>query len=112
LTGLYIYRDFMQVFLSVYGKPKLPTIRQVGEGGVQSTLICIFNHCYFISSPNKLKICHTIKQLYIHNIMVKHPKMTFRKNFTINLKRVLFLSSVCHAWGALDMSMGYTWPVN
>jgi len=28
---------------------------------------CIFDHCYFISSPNKLKICHTIKQLYIHN---------------------------------------------
>jgi len=29
----------------------------------------------------------------------------FRKTFTINLKRVL------HAWGTLDMSMGYTWPV-
>jgi len=33
------------------------------EGGVQSTLFCNFNHCYFISCPNKLKICHTVKQL-------------------------------------------------
>jgi len=32
----------------------------IGQDKVQSTLFCIFNHCYFISSPNKLKICHTI----------------------------------------------------
>jgi len=36
----------------------------------------------------------------------------FRKNFTINLERVRFLSNVPHALGTLDMSMGYTWPVN
>ena len=80
----------------------------IGEGGIQSTLFCIFNHCYFISSPNKLKFCHTIKQLYIHNIMPKHENNALQKNFTINLTRVLFLSSVPQAWGTLDMSMGYT----
>ena len=32
--------------------------------------------------------------------------------FTINLKRVLYLSSVPYAWGTFDMSMGCTWPVN
>jgi len=45
---------------------------KIGEGGVLSTLFCIFNNCYFISSLNKLQICHAIKQLYIHNIMSKH----------------------------------------
>jgi len=30
------------------------------EGGVHPTLFCIFNHCYFIFSQNKLNICHTI----------------------------------------------------
>jgi len=47
-------------------------ILHIGEGGVQSTLFSIFNQCYLISSPNKLKMCHTIKQLYIRNIMPKH----------------------------------------
>ena len=32
--------------------------------------------------------------------------------FTINLKRVLFLPSVPHAWGTLDMIMGHTCPLN
>jgi len=74
-----------------------------GEGGVQSTFFCIFNHCYFISSPNKLKICHTIKQqLSIHNIMPKHENNALQKKITINLKRVLFLSNVPHDWGTLS----------
>jgi len=30
------------------------------------------------------------------------------KIFAINLKRVLFLSSVPKAWGTLDTSLGYT----
>ena len=49
-----------------------------------------------------------MKQLYIHNIMPKHENNVLQKNFTINLKRVLFLSNVPHVWGTLDMSMGYT----
>ena len=56
-------------------------LSKVGEGGVQSTLFCIFNHCYFNSSPNKLKICHTIKQFYIDNIMPKHENNALQKNF-------------------------------
>jgi len=28
----------------------------------QVKMFCIFDHCYFISSPTKLKICDTIKQ--------------------------------------------------
>jgi len=55
-----------------------------------------------------LKICHTIKQLYIHNIMPKHENNALQKNFTINLKKELFLSNVPLAWGTLDMIMGYT----
>jgi len=38
--------------------------------------------------------------------MPKHENNVLQKKFTINLKRVLFLSSVPHAWGTLDMSMG------
>jgi len=53
-----------------------------------------------------------MKQLYMHNIMPKHENNVLQKNFTINFKRLLFLSNVPHAWGTLDMSMGYTWPVN
>ena len=63
---------------------------QIGEGGVQSTLFCIFNHCYFISSLNKLKICHTIKQLYIHNIMPKHENNDLQKNFYNRFKKGTF----------------------
>jgi len=62
----------------------------IGEGGVQSTLFCIFNHCYFISSPNNLKICHTIKQLYIHNIMSKHENNTLHKKFYNQFKMGTF----------------------
>ena len=51
----------------------------LGEGAVQSTLFCIFNHCHFISSPSKLKICHTIKKLYVHNIMPKHENDVLQK---------------------------------
>ena len=38
--------------------------RSLGEGGVQSTLFCIFNHCYFISSPNKLNLSLNKATLY------------------------------------------------
>jgi len=43
-----------------------------------------------------------MKQLYIHNIMPKYENDALQKNFTINLKRVLFLSSVPHAWDTLE----------
>jgi len=59
----------------------------VGEGGVRSKLFCIFNRCYFISSTNKLKICHTIKQLYIQNIMPKHENNALQKNFYNQFKK-------------------------
>ena len=110
--------------------PRFCTKQYVGECGLQSTLFCIFNHSYFISSPNKLKICHTMKQLlkichtmkqllhtmkqlYIHNIMPKHESNVLQKNFTTNLKRVLFcwmctMPGVHSTW-ALG---GYTWPFN
>jgi len=79
-----------------------------GEGGVQSTLFCIFNHCYFISSPNKLKICHTRKQFYTHNIMPKHENNALQKKFYNQLKKGTFSVDGAHAWDTLDMSMGYT----
>ena len=58
---------------------------QIGKGGVQSTLFCIFNNCYFISSPNKLNICHIIKQLYIHN-----ENNALQKKFYNQLKKGAF----------------------
>jgi len=39
--------------------------------------------------------------------MPKHENNALQKNFTINLKRLLFLSSVSQASG-----MKYAWPVN
>jgi len=60
------------------------------EGGVQSTLFCIFNHCYFISCLNKLKICHTIKQLYIHNIMPKHENNALHKKLYSQFEKGTF----------------------
>ena len=36
-------------------------IKKSSEGW-QVKMFCIFDHCYFISSPTKLKICDTIKQ--------------------------------------------------
>ena len=62
----------------------------VEEGGVQSTLFCIFNHCYFFSSANKLKICHTIKQPYIHNIMSKHENNALQKKIYNQFKKGTF----------------------
>jgi len=61
-----------------------------GESWVQSRLFCIFDHCYFISSPNKLKICHTIKQLYIQNIIRKHENNALQKNFYNPFKKGSF----------------------
>jgi len=84
----------------------------LGESGVQSTLFCILNHCYFISSPNKLKICHTIKQLYIHNIMPQHENNALQKKICNQFKNGTFSVECAHAWGTLDMSMVYTWLVN
>jgi len=84
----------------------------VGEGGVQSTLFCIFTHCYFISSPSKLKICHTIKQLYINNIMAKHENNALQKKFYNQFKRILFCrmcpmpgTHLTWAWCAPDRSI-------
>ena len=41
----------------------------------------ISNHCYFIPCPNKHKICHIIKQLYIENITPKQENNALQKNF-------------------------------
>ena len=65
-------------------------LHYTGEGGVKSTLFCILNHCYFISSPNKFKICHTIKQLYIHNIMPKHENNALQKKIYDQFKKGTF----------------------
>jgi len=40
--------------------------------------------------------------------MPKHENNALEKKFAINLKRVLFLSNVPHAWITRGMSMGYT----
>jgi len=63
---------------------------QAGEGGVHSTRFCNVNHCYFISSPNKLKTNHTIKQLYIQNIMPKHENNALQKNLYNQFKKGTF----------------------
>ena len=84
----------------------------VGEGGVQSTLFCIFSDCYFISSSNKLKLCHTIKQLYVNNIMPKHGNNAFQKKNYNQFKTGTFSVECAPCMGTLSMSMGYTWPVN
>ena len=80
-----------------------------GEGGVQPTIFCIFNHCYFISSPNNLKNCHIIKQLYIHNIMPKHENTAFQKTFYNQFKKGTFSvpfhgAHSTRAWGTPDRS--------
>jgi len=56
-----------------------------------------------MSSPNKLKICHTIKQLYADNTMPKHENNALQKKCNHQLKKVLFLST--RAWGTLDWSI-------
>jgi len=84
----------------------------VGEGGVQSTHFCIFNSCYFISSPNKLKICHTIKQLCTHNIVPKHENNALQKQFYNQFEKGTFSVECAPCMGTLGMSMGYTWPIN
>jgi len=79
----------------------------LGESGVQLTLFYIFNHCYFISRTNKLKICHKIKQLYIHNIMPKYKNNAFHKKFYNKLKKVLFLideAGLMSQWGWANVS--------
>jgi len=49
----------------------------------------------------------------IYTISCQNIKTTpLRKNFTTNLKMVLFVSSVPHTCGTLDMSVGCTRPVN
>ena len=66
------------------------------EGGVQSTFFCIFNHYHFISCPNKLKICHIIKQLYIENITPKQENKALQKNFLQSISKGYFFCRVCH----------------
>jgi len=72
------------------------------EGGVHPTLFCIFNHCYFIFSQNKLNICHTIKQLYIHNFMPKHENNAIQKIFYNRFKISAFFVECASC-------MGHTW---
>jgi len=90
---------FTVIKILLWYKEKFQDLR---EGGVQSTFFCIFNHCYFISSPNKLKIClcHTIRQLYsIYKISCKNIKTHSRKNFTTDLNRYIFCR-ICPMPGA------------
>jgi len=85
---------------------------QVGEGGVQSTLLCIHTLLLYFKFKQAQNLRHN-KAILLYTISCRNMKTTlFRKNFTINLKRILFLSNVPHAWGTLDMSVGYTSPVN
>jgi len=78
------------------------------EGGVQSTLFFVFNHSYFISSPNKLKICHTIKQHYTQDITPKHENCDIQKKFYNQFKKGIFTVECAPGMGTLNMSMGYT----
>jgi len=87
---------YLETVLNSWTKPLKAELSQcittliLGEGWVESTLFCIFNHYYFISSPNKLKICHTIKQLSIHNIMPKHENNILQKKFYNQFKKGTF----------------------
>jgi len=69
----------------------------VGGGGWGTVDTCIFNQCYFISSPNKLKICHTIKQLYVHNIMLKHENNALQNKIYNQFKKGRFSMPGAHA---------------
>ena len=60
-----------------------------GRWGAVDTF-CILNHCSFISSPNKLKFCHTINQLYIQNIMPKHENNAIQKKMYNQFKKDIF----------------------
>jgi len=80
------------------------------EGGVQSTLFLHFQPLllYFMSKQAQ-NLSHNKAALYrLQNNMPKHQNNALQKKVTINLKRVLFLLSVPHAWDTLDMSTGYT----
>ena len=81
-------------------------LNKMGKVEVLSTLFCIFNNYYFISSPNKLKICYAIKQLYVHNIMPKHENNALQKKFYNQFKKGTFLSSVPHAWAHSTWAWG------
>jgi len=52
-----------------------------GTWGIVDTFLH-FHHCYFISSPNRLKLCCTVKQLYMHNIMPKHENNALQKKIS------------------------------
>jgi len=58
---------------------------------------------YFKSK--QAQICHTIKQLYIHNIMSKHENNAFQKKFYNQFQKSTF-SVECAP------CMGHTWSVN
>ena len=75
----------------------------VAEGGVQPTFFCFFNHCYFNSSPNKLKICQTVKQLYIYNIMPKHENNALQKKIYNQFEKGTFSVS-CLRPGLIDLN--------
>ena len=65
---------------------------------------------YFKSKQDQ-KLSHNKANLYTQ-YHAKHKNNAFQKKFTAILKRVLFLSNAPHAWCILDLSMGYTSPVN
>jgi len=67
-----------------------PGFAIMGKVGYSRHFFCIFNHCYFNLSPKKLKICHTIKQLYIHNIVPKYENNALHKKFYNRFKKGTF----------------------
>jgi len=59
-----------------------------------------------------LKIGHTIRQLYIQNMIPKHENNALQKKFCNQFKKGCFSVECAPGMGTLDMSMVYTWPVN
>jgi len=77
------------------------SIANRGRWGTVDTFSLFQPLLLYFKSKQAQNLSH-MKQLYIHNIMPKYENDALQKNFTINLKRVLFLSSVPHAWDTLE----------
>ena len=82
---------------------------RLGEGGVQSRLFFASSTAAILCQAQTTSKFVTQESNSINTILCQNMKISpFSKHFTINLKRVLSLSSVPHAWGTLDTRMGYT----
>jgi len=89
------------------------TFRSRGMWGTVDTFLHFQPLLLYFKSKQAENLSHNKATLYSrHNVMPKHKMVSHdtslsEKNCT-QFEKGTFLMNVPHAWGALDMSMGYT----